>query len=590
MNEFSEALKKIGEGVVVDNFQPTQELNILESKKQGPISKFFLGDTSPGYASQFESDKQLLGPAAFADRYGADAEIARRYQSPNQFSDAIRREEVRNTPRTGAEMSGDSLRSIYAGLWQGGAGIVNLGARAVDSVFALDEQQHTGKFKNTRYDNAAFMRGVSETADAIAGHSTEGASLGLRNKRTIADIEKGVRLRDSEDTFNASEKSFSDTLRKIGRDSLIQGRTFIENPAVAGDTTAQALGSLGPSLFASGGTTAIARGVLSKTGAKQGTKNAIERSVTAGTVGAVEGQGAYNSTVSQVNKMTEEQLLKGSEDYRSLRDSGISHDEARAEVAHSAGNRAQLIQTGLATVAGYGVAKFEGNPLGNTGSLLGTIGTQTAEEAFQSGTGQFSQNLGVRAFADSEADLTKGVGEAISEGALGGFGATGVIKAPQAAAETVQVTGKVIRQAATSVPEFINTALEPRLRQIEDKVDASNPTGNSATSTRIDGLEKIIRDTVANTDPAEHGSVVDAMPTEFLDTTSEGFVERIGSLKDDVVDGSRLKTVRKVAEKLNRNKYTPEDATVARKAPRRCRGRTVVLNGFGIRRTQPRLL
>lgn len=559
-DSFSERLKAIAAATVAPTQQP-----ITPAPATAPEDWTNLNiDPELGANAQAERDKALLGPAAFADRYGADAEIARRYQSPNQYADPVRREIVRDVPRTGGEITGDSLRSIYAGLWQGGAGIFNLGARGIDAMAKARHKEAFGTWENPLWDNQELMRFVGEGADGIAEHSRGGASKALRNKRHIADLEKGVRLRDSEDTYNASEKSFSDTLRKIGRDSLIQGKTFVENPAVAGDITSQAVGSLIPSLLASGGTTAFARGVLSKTGAKQSTKNLVERSVTAGTVGAVEGQGAYNSTVSQVNKMTEEQLLKGSEDYRSLRDSGMSHDEARAEVAHSAGNRAQLIQTGLATVAGYGVAKFEGNPLGNTGSLLGTIGSQTAEEAFQSGTGQFSQNLGVRAFADSEADLTKGVGEAISEGALGGFGATGVIKAPQAAAETVQVTGKVIRQAATSVPEFINTALEPRLRQIEDKVDASNPTGNSATSTRIDGLEKIIRDTVANTDPAEHGSVIDALPTEFLDTSSEGFVERIGSLKDDVVDGSRLKTVRKVAEKLNRNKYTPEDAAVAR--------------------------
>lgn len=575
-SEFTQRLRAIGRdsarrGVGADT--PTQ-------KAPSPYDTSFRQDyvTGIGPNEQQELDRQRLGPAEYAAKYGAAAQQERLVPGLTGFDDPVANALAKATKRTVVEGTVDNAIGFGSGVVQGTGGLVNLGLRIADqqqkqnkrllSIIGAEDLLPEGP------DVRETMRSVSDVADKISGFMKKGQTDLIRTKLGVAQKEGVAKFADTQLEFDNSAQDTAAWLKKIGKDAFIEGERLLTNPDAAVDIIAEATGSLVPSLIGSGGISAAARGVLSKTALKQTAPKlaaGIERAVTATSVGVMEGQGAYDQTVSEVGQMTEQALTEGSEDYRTLRTEGMSHEEAQLTIGDRAGVRAQLLQTAIATAIAVPFTKFEGNPLRrvtmneNTKDILG----QTVEEALQGSTGQVSGNLGIQRFADTNKDTTEGVGVSFTQGALGGIGATSAITTPT-------LVGGAFIAASENAGKLSKHVIEVRAGEARKKQDDQSPVGEKATTENIAAFDDILtqaseiiknQEIIATADEgpvpenvtAEMAALVDSVkdvPVQFSDTTSEEFTARTAAFKDDVVQNSRIGTLRRVAAKLNKDAYS----------------------------------
>lgn len=523
------------------------------SVQSAPATPGFLG-REIGPREQFEIDRGQLDPVEFRRKYGEKAYMDRLFGAPLDTSDALNKGVIRSKGSSGRPGqaivrqilgSGIATAASMANVEDLPENLIAGGSNAAFDLLGIDAEIQTNPSRFAG-DLAALSSGVREGFTANIQPSTE----------AVAQREKEIKLADSRELFDQSDKGIKDTLKRIGRDALIEGETLFENPNVAQGVVSEAIGSMIPSLAAStvvtqGATKAIAAAGLDP---KQGIGNALRNTATAATIGGVEGMAAYNDAYSRIVEMGEEHLSKNSPRYREAREAGKSHEEAAKLVAHLGGQRAQLVQTGLATVAGYGVTKFEGNPFDNEVGrrLYTTLISQTAEEAFQSGTGAASANLGAQ-LGDENIEISEGVGGGIVQGALGGFGATSAIVS---ATSGPGILEKVLKdQVGKNIAYFAEQAAERKRQQLDD----ASPVGEKATTDNIKTVNQFISEAenVLKFGQTEPGFIEDeqALPTWLLDTTDNLFTEETARLQEDVVEGDRLSTFRRIAKKLIDGKY-----------------------------------
>jgi hypothetical protein len=549
MSDFSARLKELGRSVV--------ERTTVDG----------LGENE-----QRARDRATLGPTEFALKYGNDAadEQVKPYQDPRM--DPVYQARLKNTPRDLGEITSDSLLQFGSGVALGTAGVANLGIRAVDlpSGIARSITEGTNPFESS-YAAQEAMAGISDLGAGASKALLDNESNLIKEKVAASEIRKAPKTADINAAFEKSDKKLSDHLSRIGKSFLLEGETLLSDGAVGGKVAVEATGSMIPSLLASGGASTFAKlGVkaLGLEGTKRGA--AAITATTAGTVGLTEGQGAYDDAVRQVRQMSEEDLAKGSEQYNALRDEGLGHEEARDRVAHMAGNKAMSIQAPIAALMGLAVSKFEGNPFSKEvakNALRETV-LQGIEEAGQSGSGQLTGNLGIQEFADKDRSASEGVGEAAAQGMWGGFNAASVISSPGLLIHGLKKSGEATAKVVTKAADIV-----------EKQREENGPFGEKATTENIEEADTIlsnlasmqeVKDEIARQkeanpdfviDPNAETALFDALeqtkniPLQMADTSSEEFASRTDQLKDDVVDGSRLKTLRKVAAKLASGAY-----------------------------------
>lgn len=302
------------------------------------------------------------------------------------------------------------------------------------------------------------------------GRSTQSDALNARRRASAAQAE--LSSLDNQARYEQERETDGEavaTLRRLGRNFLDQAEITASDPLIMGDSAAQGVGSLLGGGVVGGGLKAAGRAALSRFGAGRAAAVAIASPRTFDTavrvgqladrarmplaIGALEGGGAYTGTVDQIMSMTPEELSAGSELYRELIAQGVSHERARARVANAGGLTAAAIQAPIGVATGALVSRFEANPfrVGSAVTGASNIARETLEEGIQSGAGEFAQNLGIRAFADSDYDLAQGVGESAAEGAIAGAGTAGVFAGPSAAVGTMQegarATGQMVQKA-----------------------------------------------------------------------------------------------------------------------------------------------
>lgn len=204
----------------------------------------------------------------------------------------------------------------------------------------------------------------------------------------------------------------------------------------------------------------------------------------AGLVGYTEASGAKQDTYTAVMDTPFETLQRESEDYRELLADGLSPEEARRQLANTAGNVAFGVTAPLAVAAGRVAAPFELAPLSSSAragssaaarliSNIGNIMGETVEETVQGAGSTFGSNVGQRAVGRN-VDLLEGTGAGAGTGAAIAAGMSGALQAPsaagnalaagaQAAVENVvasQTAQKAQRQAAAVVaPAPVKEAL-----------------------------------------------------------------------------------------------------------------------------------
>ena len=327
---------------------------------------------------------------------------------------------------------------------------------------------------------------------------------------------------------------------------------------------------MAPSLAFSGGVGAAAREITARTMMSKTAASLLEKGAVATSVGLMEGQGAYDSTVAQIHAMTPEELSQGSEEYRTLRAQGLSHEDAQLKIGHEAGSKAAGITAPIAALIGLGVTKFEGNPFGKKllTDYAASLGGQTVEEALQGGLSQTAGNIGVREFADESRLPGEGVGEAVVQGALGGFGATGLLTSTQVSGRLMEITGDNVKELGSLIKEYNQLKAEMRREEEEEKTRYSP----KATEQRINDLDTLLNKTEAvfNTDTSgfteeqraefekEAGPITqgyEAAKEVLKNTSSPEYLERVAGLEEDVVPGNRMRTYFGISRKLAAGAY-----------------------------------
>lgn len=531
------------------------------------------GNREVGQAEQFEIDKQQMPPGQFALKYGLEAERARFFESPDKTSNESIRARQRQDSRPFYDKARDTGLGAGSALVRIGADTLAFGARALPGGEAAREGARAlGDAAGLEVEPGRLDEVISDGGAAVADFIGSGKTERGEQLREGQARDARARLQDSEARYQASDKSLLEQFRRIGRDAIITGESYAENPSAAAGVAAEGLGSMIPSLATAGIARNAATAVLKRLGVKGLSKEAVETVVTAATVGAMEGSGAYGETRRAVLELDEATLMKDSPDYRELRESGMDHEEARAAVSRVAAMEAQVKTSLVAAGISLPFAGFEGGAF--TRGFRGIraagedIAGQTVEEAAQNATAQSFQNIALRDNADQSVDFTDDVGQAATEGAIGGLGATAVIKSPefpriyaQAAIETTKtITTAILTPVAErSKNKGIKKAqadlaaeLDPALAQAQELMDVfgalDDPKADMTDETRA--LLTRVRGQVE----AEIGQ---------LDDTSDEFKERTKGFKDEIVPGEKIKTLNNIQEALARGKYDEETEAAA---------------------------
>lgn len=337
-----------------------------------------------------------------------------------------------------------------------GLGLVNddLGAQSAQGIQMLTEDAQS-------LQSSALQ--THRRADAVL------ASLDAEDSKRQESID-----RETDGDFLAG-------LKRIGRDAVKSMARTSEDPMLLGSGFANAGGSLlagGPIAKGLGAvgrvvtSKLLTRGVLSEAAALKASELGQKLAMPAA-IGGMEGGGAYTQTVNEVMAMSHSELLANSPEYASLIEQGWDPQDAKTEIATSAGLAAAAIQTPTAALTGALVSKFESAPF-KVPSLVaagGNVLKEGVEEGLQSGIGQFATNTGVRAFADQNRDMLEGVGEQAGLGALFGMGSAAVIQAPGAAGAALVGTGK----AAVTGAKAAAAPLVRRAEGIMAEREAASP-------------------------------------------------------------------------------------------------------------------
>lgn len=551
-----------------------------------------LAEREVGPNEQFQQDFLYMGDTEFVLKYGPEAAERRIFQKGLPGGDAVgnalAQQNFTGTPR-------DFLDNI-AGF---GAAVPETLASAASIPLGLVEEaaKHSSN-PNYRLDKVGGDERLSNRLVGLgqgAGEFIRKAQSESRGRQLdLKEILQAPRYQDTADRFAELEDTPYNAGRRFAADFGADVDSWIDNPAATQEVVAQALGSMGPSLYVTSKVASTTKKALLKMGVKEPTADLVQSLAVAGTIGSLEGRGAYSDAYDQVMAMSQGQLSETSEDYQELRSQGMSHEDARREVAEQSGIKAQYITTIWASAAGYTVAGFEGSPLKKLGSqkirnVLSNTAGQTIEEGFQNALSTYASNEGIREFADPSKDVLEGVGKAGAEGVLGGFGATLGISGPQAAPDVI---GKTFNLGAKGTALGTKTAFNyvkntpKRLQAIRDKAsqaatgktvaelkEAKQAAIHEATEmvvevgNQLEGVQNsldLLKKAEANPELFSEKDrafyqgaqkAIDEAQYDFGDTSSEAFLEGLPEKYHEGVKGetSRLGAIYNVINKIRKN-------------------------------------
>jgi hypothetical protein len=475
-------------------------------------------------APEAENDLRTMQPYQLRAKYGDAA--AMDMMMSQALAQAQYRGDTTGT-RTMGQAIGDTALGIVGGMSNALGGIASLGSGIVS------EDAGT-----------ALAKGVSLANDAIF-QGNQSQDLQGRRKANQAQTAQGIR--DNTLQYEQDQKTNSDfiaSMKRIGRDAGTAISNAVQDPAILADGTAQGIGSMVV-------VPAIAKGA-----------SILGKAAVPATIGVIEGGGAYQQTADQIMKTSFEDLAKNSPTYNSMLEQGLSPEEARTRIANRSGLTAAAIQAPIAAAAGTLVSKFEGAPLHvpTLRTAAGNLVREGVEEGIQSGTGQVSQNIASKTFANQNQDLTEGVGEQVGQGALYGLGTAGAVQGPGAAARAsarvaditargVVAAGKAGLAALDTATKPIQSWLEERGRKVQQANEEASPVSEEAVtkaSTEVvqtaPEATQVLKTAVES---AKAAPEVKAQANDYIDrmvSVSQISPEEIGSIQNpeirDLVSGS----------------------------------------------------
>lgn len=462
-------------------------------------------------ANETERDLRTLSPNAFATKYGANAatEMFAGLQSAGsqQSSDVM----LANG-RNAAQILGDSAGGVVSGFANSIYGPVTAGLGMIDA------EAGTKGAKDLADANAWFQGTQSGGINAARRVSQAVNSLDFRDNRFEADAATA-----------AGESDLSTSLKRIGKDAFDTVANGISDPTMFAQGTSEAVGSLLAGGPISKGLKALGSGTLALVGAEAAAGGRLaslgSHAAMPAAIGIMEGGGAYQQTASDVLAMDFAKLAKDSPKYNDLIASGMSPDEARTELANSAGLTAAAIQFPVAAATGALVSKFEANPFTVPSLKVGLANAlikEPLEEGIQSASGQLAQNYAVRQNADRTQELGADVGEQIGMGALYGFGAAGAVQGPGIAKRAVIEGGRATYRGTKKLTENAVAAGQPLFAAISDRADRIQKQQDKAGPVSDDVIKAATADLIQNQQvdiPAMQAAV------EQTDATPEQKVE-----------------------------------------------------------------
>ena len=374
---------------------------------------------------------------------------------------------------------------------------------------------------------------ASKTAQALDFFNSEKTPNLLARER-LNEAKNALDTRDSTAQFakdQATDGDFVASLKRIGRDVVSSVDNASDDSAVLGSGIANAAGSflaVGP---VARGLSALSRGALGTTSA----------------IAATEAGGSYQQAAAAIMERDHSTLMKESPMYRSLIERGDSPESARQAVANQTGLLSAAITAPAAAVTGRLVSKFEGNPLafGSGKEALKNIGKETLEESVQSGAGQLAQNFAESQLANTNQDLSEGVGRAIGEGGLYGAGMAGALSLPAVAKGAAGKGVDSIAERAAGVEatnEQASPVADAKVTQAATEIQASAPQA-----------EAVLRDAVAAApadQQAEASTYVDQlMAANSYDPVAEAAPEMFRESLGDVTN--RVGAIQRMAEIVN---------------------------------------
>lgn len=477
------------------------------------------GITGKGAESATETQRDLnqLDQFDLIANYGADQgrELIQGQAGGNRAVQQI--EQAGN--RTLTEKWDDTNMDIMAGLTGSVGGLAALGTGLVD--------------------NEAGASVAGAVNDAVDFFNSEKSS-NLAGRQRLVEAKNALTERDNAKQFEEDVKNDGSVLaglKRIGRDVADSVDNATDDSATFGSGVANALGSflaVGP----------IGRGAAALSGGRLGTTSAIA---------ATEAGGAYQQITSDVAERDFDTLRKESPMFNELVASGMSPAEARDTVASRTGLLSAAITAPVAAAAGRLVHRFEGNlggiSQGSTKQVLANAGKEALEEFIQSGSGQLAQNAAEQQLANTDKQISEGVGRAAGEGALYGAGMSGALAVPGLARNAAGKVGTAIADRVAGIEDANNKAspvADETVAQAAAEAQASAPVAETVLREAVaaapaeqqaEGNAYVDQLMAANTfDPA---SAPAAFADSFTDVTSTvGAIQRAAEIVNSTEDGS----------------------------------------------------
>ena len=373
----------------------------------------------------------------------------------------------------------------------------------------------------------------SATAQALDFFASE-QTPNLQARKRLTEAKNALDSRDSTAQFAKDQETDGDFvagLKRIGRDVVSSIGNASDDSAVLGSGIANAAGSFLAAGPVAKGLSAASKGVLGTTAA----------------IAATEAGGSYQQAVSGIMERDHSTLMAESPMYRSLIERGDSPESAKQAVANQTGLLSAAITAPAAAATGRLVARFEGNPLGfgSGKQALANIGRETLEESVQGGTGQLAQNFAESQVANTNQDLSEGVGRSIGEGGLYGMGMAGALSLPTVAKGAAGKVVDAIAERAAGVEatnEQASPVADAKVTEAATEIQASAPQA-----------EAVLRDAVAAApaeQQAEAASYVDQlMAANTYDPVAEAAPEMFRESLGDVTN--RVGAIQRMAEIVN---------------------------------------
>lgn len=423
-------------------------------------------------SAQFVRDQQEMEYPALVNKYGKDIadQSWRLWEAEKDFDETL------SVDIGTMDRAMDTSVSIVSGAINSAGGIAALGVGLLSDKAGVE---------------------VAKATAAISEKFMDSQSLATRQNAESQQLMDALDANDNQDilesdkSLTSGKSSMEASFESFGRGVLDMADAAWDNPSNALQTAAGGLGSLAPSavgakLAAKGAAKLGGRLVTAEQSlaAKVATQQQYVRPAVATAVAATESSGVYTQAVQEILGMDHEELAVNSSRYRELIEAGATPEEARNELAGETGTSAAGKQFGPALLGGAAMSKFEAAPfaIGSKTGALKAIAGETAEEAYQGATGELSTNRAVIENANDGRDQMDGVGEAFTEGAVGGLGMAGVTQGTGLAAEIVTDVSKA---AAKRAGEAVST----RMDKIQKGRDDASPVGDKATTERVASIK-----------------------------------------------------------------------------------------------------